>query len=119
MLFRSLQRSEIADLTARVNELNKQVLDNQRECTNEIVAKEKELLDAISEIEVEACKPVHPEVVRQEKRSKKPPMGSDGNVEMMQMSAPEVVKVPVNNPKMISMVKKLKKDIQKDLTEKQ
>jgi cell division protein FtsL len=36
-----LQRTEIAGLTTRVNELNKQVLDNQRACTNEIIQKEK------------------------------------------------------------------------------
>jgi uncharacterized protein YoxC len=32
-----IQRTEITNLTVRVNELNKQVIDNQRECTNEII----------------------------------------------------------------------------------
>lgn len=115
-----LQRAEIADLTARVNELNKQVIDNQRECTNEIVSKEKELLTAISEIEAEASKRPMPKLaVREESRMPGSGSGDNGEVAMMRMPEPQVVEVPVTNPKMISLVKKLKTNIQKDLNEKQ
>ena len=47
----AMQKSEIVELTGRVNELNKQVLENQRECTNSLIAKEKEILDIVVEIE--------------------------------------------------------------------
>ena len=41
----AMQKSEIVDLSTRVNELNKQVLENQKECTNSLIAKEKEILE--------------------------------------------------------------------------
>jgi hypothetical protein len=112
-----LQRTEIAGLTTRVNELNKQVIDNQRECTNEIVQKEKELLIAIAEIETEVNKTIRPkQIIREEMR-----VGDSGNgeVAMMRMPEPQIVEVPVTNPKTISLVKKLKNNIQKDLKDRQ
>jgi septal ring factor EnvC (AmiA/AmiB activator) len=50
----ALQKNEIAELTTRVNELNTQVISNQRECTNSLIAKEKEILDIVVEIEKHA-----------------------------------------------------------------
>jgi len=112
-----LQRTEIAGLTTRVNELNKQVLDNQRACTNEIIQKEKDILSIIAEIEFEASRTNRPKpIIREEKRMS---TEGEGEVAMMRMPEPQVIEVPVTNPKMISLVKKLKKDIQKDLKDKQ
>ena len=112
-----LQRTEILQLTARVDELNNQVIDNQRECTNEIVQKEKELLTAIAEIETEANRVIRPKQIIREER--KMSSSGDDRVAMMPMPEPQIVEVPVVNPKMVSLVKKLKKDIQKDLNGKQ
>lgn len=117
-----IQRTEITNLTVRVNELNKQVIDNQRECTNEIISKERELLAALVEIEAEASKTIRPrQIVRDESRM--PGSGNGGSVDdefaMMRMPEPRVVEVQVANPKMISLVKKLKKTIQQDLKDKQ
>lgn len=117
-----LQRTEIVQLTARVNELTKQVIDNQRECTNDIISKERELLAALVEIEAEASKTIRPrQIVRDESRmSGSGNSGSgDGEVAMMRLPEPRVVEVQVTNPKMISLVKKLKKNIQQDLKDKQ
>jgi predicted RNase H-like nuclease (RuvC/YqgF family) len=117
-----LQRTEIAVLTARVNELNTQVIDNQRQCTNEIIQKERDILSIIAEIEAEASKTIRPrQLIRNESRMPGSGNGGsgDGEVAMMRIPEPQVIEVPVTNPKMISLIKKLKKDIQKDLTEKQ
>jgi len=117
-----IQRTEITNLTVRVNELNKQVIDNQRECTNEIISKERELLAALVEIEAEASKTIRPrQIVRNESRRSGSGSGGSGDDEfaMMRMPEPRVVEVQVVNPKMISLVKKLKKTIQQDLKDKQ
>ncbi len=117
-----IQRTEITNLTVRVNELNKQVIDNQRECTNEIISKERELLAALVEIEAEASKTIRPrQIVRNESRMPGSGNGGSGDDEfaMMRMPEPRVVEVQVANPKMISLVKKLKKNIQQDLKDKQ
>jgi hypothetical protein len=117
-----IQRTEITNLTVRVNELNKQVIDNQRECTNEIISKERELLAALVEIEAEASKTIRPrQIVRNESRRSVSGSGGSGDDEfaMMRMPEPRVVEVQVANPKMISLVKKLKKNIQQDLKDKQ
>jgi uncharacterized protein YoxC len=118
----NIQRTEITNLTVRVNELNKQVIDNQRECTNDIISKERELLAALIEIEAEASKTIRPrQIVRNESRRSGSGSGDSGNdeVAMMRLPEPRVVEVQVTNPKMISLVKKLKKDIQQDLKDKQ
>jgi cell division septum initiation protein DivIVA len=51
-----LQKTEIQDLTVRVNELNKLVLNNQTECTNHLLAKEQEVIDILTQIEKDASK---------------------------------------------------------------
>ena len=44
------QNTHIIELNQRVNELNTQVINNQRECVNEIVRRETEILEIINEI---------------------------------------------------------------------
>lgn len=108
------QKTEIVQLTARVDELNKQVIDNQRECTNQIVQKERELLIAIAEIEAEVLKTHKP--VRNLERGR--PTGSTGE-EVMEMRMPEPLSTQPSNSKMLKMVKTLKKNLQNDLKDKQ
>lgn len=45
------QNTQIIELTKRINELNTQVILNQRECTDKMVQRESEILGMISEIE--------------------------------------------------------------------
>jgi hypothetical protein len=119
-----LQRTEISDLTIRVTELNKQVIDNQRECTNEIVQKEKDILSMITEIEFEAAKPAHiAPTIRAENQMNinaeisMTRMNTDSEVSMVQVPKPQIIKVSAVNTKMIMLVKKLKKNIQTDLSD--
>lgn len=90
----ALQKTEIAELTIRVNELNTQVISNQRECTNSLIAKEKEILDIVVEIEKHAT----------QSRILKYEQGRTIN------PAPTST-----NPKMLSKLKALKTKLQVDL----
>ena len=124
----NIQKSEILGLTTRVDELNRQVLDNQRECTNQWIAREREILDVVAMIEHEAASN-HGKVIHSTSQviNRSRPTYYDENdtmpkVAMMIMPEPEVIKVTtqkVDNGKMLTMVKKLKTDIQKDLKNKQ
>ena len=42
----AMQKSEIVDLSTRVNELNKQVIENQRECTNSLIDRKSTRLNS-------------------------------------------------------------------------
>lgn len=115
-----LQRQEIDALTLRVSELNKQVIDNQTQCTNEIVSRQREMLAMITEIEAEALKTGPRKLNVTQERYATNNGGENGEERMMMMPAPaQVIEVPVVNPKMVSLVKKFKKDIQKDINGKQ
>lgn len=124
----TLQKTEISALTTRVVQLNRQVLTNQQECTNQQVARERELLDFVTLIEREA-KSTNGRVISTSTQtlhtSKKYQYNSFDNdttmpkVSMMVMpEEPEIVKTTthkVDNSKVLTMVAKLKSDIQKDL----
>lgn len=45
------QNTQIIQLNKRVNELNNQIIENQRECTNTIVDREMEIMSQISDLE--------------------------------------------------------------------
>jgi len=103
----NLQKSEINDLTVRVKELNKQVIDNERECTNSIVAKERELLSAILEIENEFRKSETKSNTAQYRTM--PDSLSNTRV---------ITQLPPNRGKMAKMVYNLKLKVKKDIENK-
>lgn len=124
----NLQKTEITDLTTRVEELNHQVIDNQRECTNQWMAREREILDVVAMIEQEAStthgKVIHStsQIINQQRTAYVNDNDSMPKMAMMVAPEPEIVRVTtqkVDNGKMLNMVKKLKKEIQKDLNNKQ
>ena len=101
------QRLELLELNQRVTVLNKQVIDNQTECTNQMVQWEREILDVVAMIESEV----------QKTNKKTIKVNEDGTpaMKMMSIEEPKIVVVKVDNSKVISMVKKLKADLQKNL----
>jgi Na+/phosphate symporter len=103
----NLQKSEINDLTVRIKELSKQVIDNERECTNSLVAKERELLTAISEIENEFRKS---EIKTNTSHYR---MINDSN-----SNARVVTPQPNNHRKMVKMISSLKLKVKKDIESK-
>ena len=103
----NLQKSEINDLTVRIKELSKQVIDNERECTNSLVSKERELLTAISEIENEFRKS---EIKTNTSHYR---MINDSN-----SNARVVTPQPNNHRKMFKMISSLKLKVKKDIESK-
>lgn len=47
----NIQRKEIQDLYTRVKDLNTQLVNNESECTNKLINKEKQILQVINELE--------------------------------------------------------------------
>ncbi len=111
------QRVELLELNQRVTVLNKQVIDNQTECTNQMVQREKEILDVVAMIEREVQKTNRKTIKVNEDKVINLPDNEDGvaAMKMMSVEEPKVVVVKVDNSKVISMVKKLKADLQKNL----
>jgi len=109
------QRTEINDLTLRVNELNKQLLANQSECTNSLIAKEREILDIVVEIERQALNNRRTAYVsaRQIRR-----IESDSSGNVLASSEPPVAEVPNIDKAMMRKIKDLKSTIQTDLNKK-
>lgn len=111
----SSQRTEINDLTLRVNELNKQLLANQSECTNSLIAKEREILDIVVEIERQALNNRRTAYVsaRQIRR-----IESDSSGNVLASSEPPVAEVPNIDKAMMRKIKDLKSKLQTDLNKK-
>jgi len=118
------QKNEIADLTQRVGDLNRQVITNQTECTNQWMSREREILGVINLIEQEALSTNGRIVATSSTVVRRPNTYNYDNDTMQRVSMmvvapePEVVKTvthKVDNRKMLGMVSKLKGEIQKDL----
>lgn len=109
------QRTEINDLTLRVNELNKQLLANQSECTNSLIAKEREILDIVVEIERQALNNRRTAYAsaRQIRR-----IESDSSGNVLASSEPPVAEVPNIDKAMMRKIKDLKSKLQTDLNKK-
>lgn len=120
------QKTEILELNTRVGELTKQVLENQRSCTNELLAKEQEILTVINSVESEMVKG-HNSVVRIERNSsprvermmRLPENDTMPRLAYSVIEEPEkVTEVRTDNTKAITALRKLKKKISSDIEKK-
>jgi cell division protein FtsL len=108
------QRTEINDLTVRVNDLNKQLLVNQSECTNSLIAKEKEILEIVNDIE------------KQMLVNKIPNHSLDRQIRIVEIDSSSLLskselpkaEVSIDNRKMLQKIKNLKSKLQTDLNKK-
>ena len=110
----AMQKSEIVDLSARVTELNKQVLENQRECTNSLIAKEKEILEIVNDIEKHAfitATPSEPKMAMRRARTAEP----DSCGAVLESAPAPARQVPATNSAMMQKIKRLKSKLQTDL----
>ena len=113
------QNTHIIELNQRVNELNTQVINNQRECVNEIVRRETEILEIINEIEGYTRKMKNEtRIVNSESRNNYRIISND-TVEVMGMMSPPINKTTVienkRDEKLIKMITKLKKKVSEDI----
>jgi cell division septum initiation protein DivIVA len=109
-----MQRTEIQELTKRVTDLNDQVLDDQVVCTDRFAKREQEILVMISSLESEVQKVNQTNMVRNERhlamsRKTNPEEGET----VMAMERPEPVIVQTDNSKLLSMIKDMKKNLQR------
>jgi cell division protein FtsB len=93
------QRRQIVNLSYEVDSLNVLVVKNQRECTDRIIQREKEIYDQIERLEI---------MIRLQSRTIERREGSTGGDEGL----PSPVYLPDNsNEEMMDGLKKIKKDI--------
>lgn len=111
------QNNEIVILNNRVEELTKNIIDNQRECVNEIIRRETEILIMINEIEMFIRKMKNDvKLVRYESHFEKN-TNSEDSTEFL-MSSPKVISTIVdgkNNEKLVKMIQNLKNKVSEDL----
>jgi|688.fasta_scaffold12985_3 hypothetical protein len=113
------QNTHIIELNQRVNELNTQVINNQRECVNEIVRRETEILEIINEIDGYTRKMKNEtRIVNSESRNNYRVISND-TVEVMGMMSPPINKTTIienkRDEKLIKMITKLKKKVSEDI----
>ncbi len=114
------QKTEIQDLSVRVNELNKMVLDNQSECTNNLLAKEREVLDILTQIERDAAR-LHTKTIRttsqvESRRTTSYVMDNDTGPQVSAMVLPSRDRVhttttQIDNSLVLSRIQQLRKKL--------
>jgi hypothetical protein len=123
------QKTEIFELNSRVGELTQQVLDNQRSCTNDLIAKEKEILGIITSIEIEMERG-QTTITRTEKRAetsnrmiRRSPSSTEDTIQVAYSIIPDepeptIIETRTDNSKALNSIKQLKKKISSDIEEK-
>ena len=112
-----LQRSEIIELTQRVEQLNNQVITDQESCTDRFAKREQQFLVMISSLEAEAQKTNGRVTVMEEKHHVEAYDGGTGGanpkVAMMQRPEPFVqakTVIKTDNSTLLKMIKDMKKN---------
>ena len=113
------QEQQIVELNQRVNELNTQLLTGQKECTDNLISKQKEIMDIVNGMIKDAETANKQKIVKIDE-SRKMTMrriddgnGSNGEVSAMRIEEPEPKVIVVNdNTEMIKKLKTMKTKIQ-------
>ncbi len=113
------QEQQIVELNQRVNELNTQLLTGQKECTDNLIAKQKEIMDIVNGMIKDAeCSTKQTIVKSEESRKmtvKKVDNGDGFNGEVSEMRIPEPepkVIIIKDNSDMVKKLKTMKSKIQ-------
>lgn len=121
------QENQIIELNQRVNELNTQLLLGQKECTDNLIAKQKEIMDIVNGMIKDAeCTNKQTIVKTDESRklttAKRMDEGNEstGEVSAMMIKEPETKVIIVkDNTEMIKKLKTMKTNIQNNFKTKQ
>ena len=104
------QQSQIDSLNVKVIKLNKVIISNQEQCTNNMVQREEEILRMIAELQVKAN--IHKESIRFVEMRKNDGGGTgDDNVAMMPAPQPVVVEDKTYENGLKDITNKLKRHI--------
>lgn len=116
----NLQRTEITSLSARVKELNDLLINNESECTNRLIDKEKRILSVIDELERDLAPSISPR--KEQLRRVNYESYEDSNTVVMRMEMPRPLEpepVQMDNSKALKKLKNLKLDLTNDLKKSQ
>ena len=104
------QQSQIDTLNVKVIKLNRVIISNQEQCTNNMVQREEEILRMIAELQVKAN--IHKESIRFVEMRKNDGGGTgDDNVAMMPAPQPVVVEDKTYENGLKDITNKLKRHI--------
>ena len=104
------QQSQIDSLNVKVIKLNKVIISNQEQCTNNMVQRDEEILRMIAELQVKAN--IHKESIRFVEMRKNDGGGTgDDNVAMMPAPQPVVVEDKTYENGLKDITNKLKRHI--------
>ena len=113
------QEQQIVELNQRVNELNTQLLTGQKECTDNLISKQKEIMDIVNGMIKDAETTNKQKIVKIDESRKMTLRriddgnGSNGEVSAMRIEEPEPKVIVVNdNTEMIKKLKTMKTKIQ-------
>ena len=113
------QEQQIVELNQRVNELNTQLLTGQKECTDNLISKQKEIMDIVNGMIKDAETSNKQKIVKIDESRKMTLRriddgnGSNGEVSAMRIEEPEPKVIVVNdNTEMIKKLKTMKTKIQ-------
>lgn len=113
------QEQQIVELNQRVNELNTQLLTGQKECTDNLISKQKEIMDIVNGMIKDAETTNKQKIVKIDESHKMTLRriddgnGSNGEVSAMRIEEPEPKVIVVNdNTEMIKKLKTMKTKIQ-------
>jgi TolA-binding protein len=119
------QEQQIIELNQRVNELNSQVLTGQKECTDNLISKQKEIMDIVNGMIKDAESSNKQTIVKtNETRKTTMKIMDDGNqstgeVSSMMVKEPETKVIIVkDNTEMIKKLKTMKCNIQNNFNTK-
>ena len=113
------QESQIIELNQRVNELNTQLLSGQKECTDNLIAKQREIMDMVNSMIKDAEHSNKQTIVKTDVPRKLTMKRMDngdestGEVSAMMIKEPETKVIIVkDNTEMIKKLKTMKTNIQ-------
>jgi TolA-binding protein len=117
------QEGQIIELNQRVNELNTQLLTGQKECTDNLISKQKEIMDIVNGM-IKDAEYSNKETVKTNETRKVTVKrvdegnGSNGEVSEMRIEEPEPVVIIVkDNTDMVKKLKTMKSKIQNNFKE--
>ena len=116
------QEQQIIELNQRVNELNTQLLTGQKECTNNLIEKQKEIMDIVNGMIKDAERSNKQTIIKNNETHETTMKrvdegnGSNGEVVEMQVEKPKVIIVK-DNTDMVKKLKTMKSKIQNNFKE--
>jgi hypothetical protein len=113
------QEQQIIELNQRVNELNSQLLTGQKECTDNLISKQKEIMDIVNGM-IKDAESSNKQTIVKTNETRKVTMkimdegnGSTGEMSQMRIEKPETKVIIVkDNTEMIKKLKTMKSNIQ-------